>query len=212
MRTALRRLWDCPADLAERAAEACAPLAEFDPEALRETARGYGHLEQWLSRAEEWLPRVKAEKPWKLVEGWESACGATPALDDLRQTAVFHDSLDSLWRTLTLGEAADLRRASGKRHASGAVRLMTLHGAKGLEFPAVFLAGLSAGAMPLESPGRPADVEEERRLFFVGLTRAREELILTSAPEPSPFLRELPETVVRETTGRRREAEQLRLF
>ena len=41
---------------------------------------------------------------------------------------------------------------------------------------------------------------------------AREELILTSAPEPSPFLRELPETVVRETTGRRREAEQLRLF
>ena len=41
---------------------------------------------------------------------------------------------------------------------------------------------------------------------------AREELILTAAPEFSPFLRELPETVVRETTGRRREAEQLRLF
>ena len=60
----------------------------------------------------------------------------------------------------------------------------------------MFLAGLSAGAMPLKSPGRPADVEEERRLFFVGLTRAREELILTAAPEFSPFLRELPEPVV----------------
>ena len=92
------------------------------------------------------------------------------------------------------------------------MRLMTLHGAKGLEFPAVFLAGLSAGAMPLESPGRPADAEEERRLCFVGLTRAREELILTAAPEFSPFLRDVPEPVVRETTGRRREAEQLRLF
>ena len=67
-------------------------------------------------------------------------------------------------------------------------------------------------SLPLESPGRPADAEEERRLFFVGLTRAREELILTAAPEFSPFLRELSEPVVRETTGRRRVAEQLRLF
>ena len=55
-------------------------------------------------------------------------------------------------------------------------------------------------------------MEEERRLFFVGLTRAREELILTSAPEPSPFLGELPEAVARETAGRRRDAEQLSLF
>ena len=212
VRTALRRLWDCPADLAERAAAACAPLAEFDPEALRETARGYGHLEQWLSRAEEWLPRVKAEKPWKLVEGWESAYGATPALDDLRQTAVFHDSLDSLWRTLALGEEADLHRASGKRHASGAVRLMTLHAAKGLEFPAVILAGVTEGTLPLERPGRPADGEEERRLFYVGLTRAGEELVLTTT-RPSPFLDDLPPSVVRETAGRRpRPAEQLSLF
>ena len=148
----------------------------------------------------------------KLVEQWEEQYGTSPALERLRNTAVFHEDFDSLWDALVLGQEADLRRASGKHWASGAVRLMTLHGAKGLEFPAVFLAGLSAGAMPLESPGRPADAEEERRLFFVGLTRAREELILTAAPEFSPFLRELPEPVVRETTGRRRVAEQLRLF
>ena len=152
------------------------------------------------------------KQPRKLVEQWEEQYGTSPALERLRNTAVFHEDFDSLWDALVLGQEADLRRASGKHWASGAVRLMTLHGAKGLEFPAVFLAGLSAGAMPLESPGRPADAEEERRLFFVGLTRAREELILTAAPEFSPFLRELPETVVRETTGRRREAEQLRLF
>ena len=146
--------------------------------------------------------------------GWESAYGATPALDDLRQTAVFHDSLDSLWRTLALGEEADLRRASGKRHASGAVRLMTLHAAKGLEFPAVILAGVTEGTLPLERPGRPADGEEERRLFYVGLTRAGEELVLTTAGAPSPFLSELPEAVRRTFAApvRERGAEQLCLF
>ena len=46
----------------------------------------------------------------------------------------------------------------------------------------------------------------------MGITRAREELILTTAPEPSPFLAELPEDIVRERTGARREAEQMRLF
>ena len=91
---------------------------------------------------------------------------------------------------------------------------MTLHGAKGLEFPVVFLAGVKAGTLPLESQGRPADIEEERRLFYVGMTRAREELILSAAPEISPFLAELPEEVVRERAQMRREkpAKQLSLF
>lgn len=48
---------------------------------------------------------------------------------------------------------------------------MTLHASKGLEFPAVLLAGLKAGSLPLETKGRPADLEEERRLFYVGMTR-----------------------------------------
>ena len=125
---------------------------------------------------------------------------------------MFHEDFDSLWNTLVLGQEADLRRAAGERWASGAVRLMTFHGAKGLEFPAVFLAGLDKGSLPLESRSHPADPEEERRIFFVGLTRAREELILTAGPEPSPFLSDLPAAVVRQQTGRRREPEQLSLF
>ena len=91
---------------------------------------------------------------------------------------------------------------------------MTLHGAKGLEFPVVFLTGVSAGMLPLESQGRSTDMEEERRLFYVGLTRAKEELILTTAQAPSPFLSELPDTVVPSPAAplRERPAEQLCLF
>lgn len=118
-----------------------------------------------------------------------------------------------LFETLALGEEADVRRAAGRGWESGAVRLMTLHGAKGLEFPAVIVAGVRDGMLPLESRGRAADPEEERRLLFVGMTRAREELILTAGGEPSPFLADLPAAVARETVRKReRPAEQLSLF
>ena len=86
-----------------------------------------------------------------------------------------------------------------------AVQLMTLHAAKGLEFPFVMLAGLVEGRVPLASPSEAedADLEEERRLMYVGITRARERLLLLyprqfrvrgepHAMEPSRFLHDLP--------------------
>jgi DNA helicase-2/ATP-dependent DNA helicase PcrA len=64
----------------------------------------------------------------------------------------------------------------------GAVTLMTLHAAKGLEFPAVFICGLEEGLFPLSrSMEKPEQLEEERRLFYVGATRAKERLFLTYA-------------------------------
>ena len=69
---------------------------------------------------------------------------------------------------------------------------MTFHGAKGLEFEVVFLYDVSKGVIPLDAPGRMADEEEERRLFYVGMTRAQDELILLSSKEPSPFLADIP--------------------
>jgi superfamily I DNA/RNA helicase len=73
-----------------------------------------------------------------------------------------------------------------------AVALMTLHGAKGLEFPVVFITGMEQGVFPCEMPGErkkgnatifatPTSIHEERRLFYVGMTRAQNSLILTSA-------------------------------
>ena len=61
------------------------------------------------------------------------------------------------------------------------VTLMTLHASKGLEFPVVFIIGCEEGVIPYQRDGEPCDIEEERRLFYVGMTRAREKLLLTRA-------------------------------
>ncbi|HWV26382.1 MAG TPA: DNA helicase PcrA [Aeromicrobium sp.] len=90
----------------------------------------------------------------------------------------------------------------------GVVTLMTLHTAKGLEFPVVFLTGLEEGVFPhMRSMSDPAELQEERRLAYVGITRARERLYLTramtrsawGAPSYNPasrFLEEVPATLV----------------
>ncbi len=61
------------------------------------------------------------------------------------------------------------------------VTLMSLHASKGLEFPIVFIVGCEEGLLPYERKGEAVDVEEERRLFYVGLTRAKHKLVLTHA-------------------------------
>ncbi|MCY3773390.1 MAG: UvrD-helicase domain-containing protein [Gemmatimonadetes bacterium] len=84
------------------------------------------------------------------------------------------------------------------------VNLMTLHAAKGLEFPVVFVVGCEDGLVPLQQGGMESDVEEERRLFYVAMTRARERLYLVRSKKrmlfgevrstrPSPFLTDIEE-------------------
>lgn len=99
------------------------------------------------------------------------------------------------------------------------VALMTLHAAKGLEFPVVIIAGAEEGLLPLVKDNSHADErEEERRLMYVGITRARERLYITYAERrmrfgsveystPSSFLHELPEETVN-WSARKRRSEQ----
>ena len=99
---------------------------------------------------------------------------------------------------------------------SEAVTLMTLHNAKGLEFPVVFITGMEDGVFPhMRSLGEPKELEEERRLAYVGITRAMERLYLTRAWSRnlwgannynpiSRFLKEVPSTLLVEAKRHRR--------
>jgi DNA helicase-2/ATP-dependent DNA helicase PcrA len=104
------------------------------------------------------------------------------------------------------------------------VLLSTLHAAKGLEFPLVIIAGCESGLLPLWLPGQETDLEEERRLLYVGMTRARQRLVLTSARRrtifgrtleggPCPFLAALPPDLLVDVSSgpRRPRARQLPL-
>jgi superfamily I DNA/RNA helicase len=106
------------------------------------------------------------------------------------------DDLDRFLAELSTGAEVDAWDPRADR-----VALLTLHAAKGLEFPVVFLVGCEDGLLPMRFGGSPgdADIAEERRLFFVGLTRAQGRLFVSHARRryrhgaerempPSPFL------------------------
>ena len=119
---------------------------------------------------------------------------------DRAEVSVLQEFLDQM----TL-DAGDRQAAQGPR-----VQMMTLHSAKGLEFPLVFLGGMEEGLFPHRmSADEPGRMEEERRLAYVGITRAMQELYLTYAESrrlhgqdsynrPSRFLLEMPKELLSE--------------
>jgi len=126
-------------------------------------------------------------------------------------------SLDNPERTLNdfLEEVALVTDADQYDETQEGVNLMTLHSAKGLEFPVVFIGGLEEGLLPLlPYNGGKADIEEERRLFYVGVTRAKERLVLGFADNrlrwgnyqwsgPSRFLGDIPSELFGKKKARR---------
>ena len=149
---------------------------------------GYGEM---LRREGDSEPRLEnLEELLRAAAEWEEEHGGTVAefLDEIALTA---------------------RAEEPNGAPDSAVTLMTLHNAKGLEFPVVFVVGVEEGLLPHRSSlGSDAEIEEERRLLYVGMTRAQEALYLTLSEEretwgqremvrPSRFLEEIPEDLLK---------------
>ncbi len=156
--------------------------------------------------------RLDAIRP---VGGDEDATEARAARELLRPVAeACGDDADRFLAELALGIEVDTWDPRADR-----ISLLTLHAAKGLEFPVVFIAGCEDGLLPLKW-GKPdlADLEEERRLFYVGVTRARSKLFLTRAKKrlargkvreraPSPYLADIEERLLERRRARLPERE-----
>ena len=132
--------------------------------------------------------------------------GPSRALQQVARAARGRGLAEFLFRLATGREGDHERREETARPGEG-VSLLTMHAAKGLEFPAVLVVGLADGVVPWGEP-TGAELAEERRLFYVALTRAAEVLVLIGPPRqggkqaPSRFLSELPSDLLEETGTR----------
>ena len=121
---------------------------------------------------------------------------------ELHRFANTFKTLPEFLEQVALVQSTDMSK--GKGGTSREVILMTIHMAKGLEFDRVHIAGVSEGTLPHErSLLSDADIEEERRLFYVAMTRARKELSLSFVGIPSRFILEVPEQYLVLSGGRK---------
>lgn len=192
---ALKGIWHCPDSLIQRA-EAALKNAKAGSEEFELALSPFDALTPFLETLRAFRGKAQKERPRAIIDQLIRETGLNGKdMEQLQNTAVFFDSAVDMLDAVRMGEECDIRRLSGGK-ASGAVKLMTLHGSKGLEFPVVMIAGLDDGVLPLRNAKEEADEEEERRLLYVGMTRAREKLILTmTGSKPSKFVKELPRSV-----------------
>lgn len=210
------------------------PLFNAIKEGLEEKTlklRGVSSLQTFLKIIEETLTKIKELKPSEVV-AWlineisyedyleshndpnkesriENIWQLVSALKEFeeKEGANFESFLE---RQALQSDQDELNGESSKRDS---VKVMTIHSAKGLEFPVVFIIGVEDGYFPHEfSKMKEEEIEEERRLLYVGMTRAMDKLFLTNSRtryiygnvverDPSPFLAEIPQKYIEKVYG-----------
>ena len=181
-------------------------LAELEAERTIESVGRIENLSEFVGVCQEFDEALDGGNPSVLAALADFGDGAEIEIPrGLRRVQAFLESVSLV---------TDMDTVEGEEQS--AITLMTLHSAKGLEYPVVFLTGLVDGIFPhVRSLGDPDELEEERRLCYVGITRARERLYLchawsrtlfgaTDYYPPSRFLNEIPEELVT-TVGQRRQ-------
>ncbi|WP_409252705.1 DNA helicase PcrA [Bacillus sp. SCS-153A] len=181
---------------------------------FKDLVKGYTQMQEYLS-VTELVEEILEKSGYREMLKAEKSIEAQSRLENIDEflsvTKSFEDSNDdkSLVAFLTdLALVADIDKLDDDEQPQDAVILMTLHAAKGLEFPVVFLMGLEEGVFPhSRSLMDEEEMEEERRLAYVGITRAEEELFLTNAQmrtlfgqtkmnPVSRFIAEIPEDLI----------------
>ncbi|RWR05792.1 DNA helicase PcrA [Siminovitchia fortis] len=192
--------------------------------AFHELINNFVQMQEYLS-VTELVEEVIEKSGYKEMLKAEKSLEAESRLENIEEflsvTKSFEDGSDdkSLVAFLTdLALVADIDQLDEADEANDAVTLMTLHSAKGLEFPVVFLIGMEEGIFPhTRSLMDEEEMEEERRLAYVGITRAEEELYLTNAymrtlygriniNPVSRFIDEIPDKLVEEVGAEPRTA------
>ena len=131
-----------------------------------------------------------------LEENFINAAERCENVAELMTFVAGFDDINELLEKLSLLQSTDDEQVNGERraHNKKMVTMMTIHMAKGLEFDVVFIAGASEGLLPhARSIDKEASIEEERRLMYVAMTRARKKLYISFYGMPSRFISEIPE-------------------
>ncbi len=172
---------------------------------------------QWLVQRIDYQRAIKEEVKSQQMRDFktENVQEFVTSLAEFEEQAKLHPdmngSLDHFIANLTLNN--QLMQANRKRRHDDCVQLMTFHSAKGLEFPACFLVGMEDHIIPHEKSLKETGLEEERRLMYVAITRARQYLTISMAQQrkrmgkeatsrPSRFLFEIPKDLLRMTDWR----------